>query len=103
MVLLTVDVQHQLHMQGPPTHEAGTPLGATDGISGSCHLLYRSFYSLSCLRTQSKVVQLTVMPTVRSSARFAHSESILMAMLCSEEREEREFAIDKIVSIRGEK
>ena len=60
-------------------------------------------FELSCLRTQSKAVQLTVMPTVRSSAWFAHSESILMAMLCSEEREEREFAIDQIVSIRGEK
>ena len=29
-----------------PPHEAVPPLGAADGISGSCHLLYRSFYSL---------------------------------------------------------
>ena len=58
-------------------------------------------FELSCLRTQPKVVQLAVMPTVRTSAWFAHSEAILVTMLCSEEEEERRFAVLKIISIRG--
>ena len=58
-------------------------------------------FELSCIRTQSKVVQLAVMPTVRSSAWYAHSESILVTMLCSEEEEERRFAALTIISIRG--
>ena len=67
-------------------------------IDGPSNILFK----LSCLKTQPKVMQLTVMPTVRSSAWFAHSESVLQSMLCSHEREEREFAVDKIISIRGE-
>ena len=59
-------------------------------------------FELSCLHTQPKVVQLAVMPTVWSSAWFAHSEAILATMLCSEEEEERRFAVLKIISIRGE-
>ena len=39
------------------------------------------------------------MPTVRSSARFAHSECILVTMMCSQDEEERRFALLKI---RGE-
>ena len=58
-------------------------------------------FELSCLRTQSEVVQETVMPTVRSSAWFAHSEPILMTMLCSKEEEERRFAANQILVIRG--
>ncbi len=60
-------------------------------------------FELSCLCTQPKEVQLTFMLTVQSSAWFAHSEAILMTMLCSkEEEEERRFAVLKIISIRGE-
>ena len=58
-------------------------------------------FELSCLCIQHKVVQLAVMPTVRTSACFAHSEAILVAMLCREEEEERRFAVLKIISIRG--
>ena len=47
------------------------------------------FLELSCLRNQSQVVQSAVIQTIWSSAWFAHSESILMKMLCSKE-EERE-------------
>ena len=42
------------------------------------------------------------MPTVRSSAWFANSECILVTMLCSQDEEERRFAVLKILSIRGE-
>ena len=44
---------------------------------------------------------MAVMPTVRTSAWFAHSEAILVTMLCNEEEEERTFAVLKIISIRG--
>ena len=58
-------------------------------------------FELSCLRTQSKEVQLTVMLTVLSSAWYANSEAILVTMLCSKEEEERRFAVLQIISIRG--
>ena len=43
-----------------------------------------------------------MMPTVRSSAWFAHPESVLQSMLCSKERQERQFAVAKIFFIMGE-
>ena len=65
------------------------------------------------------MVQVTVMPTVRTSAWFSHSESVLQVwdgfltlvqfqylsfqtMLCSEDSKEREFAVSKILAIRGD-
>ncbi len=59
-------------------------------------------FELSSLRIQPKEVQSTLMPTVRPSAWFAHSEAILMTMLCEEEEEERRFAVLQITSFRGE-
>ena len=57
-------------------------------------------FELSCLKSQFKVAQLTVMPTVRSFAWFSHSEPVLLSMLCSEEKEGI-FAVDKILTIMG--
>ena len=45
------------------------------------------------------MVQLTVMPAVRSSAWFAHSEPVLQTMLCSSDKKESKFAVEKILSI----
>lgn len=59
-------------------------------------------FELLCLRAQSKTVQQTVETTVRTSAWFAHSESVLMSMLCSDNQEERNFAVSKVLAIRGE-
>ena len=67
-------------------------------IDGPSNILFE----LRCLKSQSKVVQLTVMPTVRSSAWFSHSESVLLSMLCSQEKQERVFAVNKILTIRGD-
>ena len=58
-------------------------------------------FELKCLKTQPKVVQLTVMPTVRTSAWFAHSKPVLQTILCSSDKKERKFAVEKIPSIRG--
>ena len=41
------------------------------------------------------------MPHVKSTAWNAHSEHILQTMLGSTDRAEREFAINKILTIRG--
>ena len=43
-----------------------------------------------------------VTPYVKSSAWFAHPESVLQAMLCSDNQTEREFAVSKILDIRGD-
>ena len=58
-------------------------------VDGPRNILFK----LNCLRTQSKVVQLTVMPTVRSSVWFAHSECILVTLLCSQDEEVRRFSV----------
>ena len=65
---------------------------------GANHVLYK----LELLRPQSKKTPDIVMPTVRRGAWYAHSESVLQAMLCSEVEEERKSAVDKIVEIRGD-
>lgn len=67
-------------------------------IEGPRHVLYQ----LELLRTQSKNVLDIVMPTIRRSAWYAHSEAILQAMLCSKNTEERKEAITRILKIRGE-
>ena len=42
-----------------------------------------------------------LLPTLKRSAWNSHSESILQTMLCSEDREERIFAVSMILKIRG--
>ena len=59
-------------------------------------------YQLELLKSQSKKTIGIVMPTVKRGAWYGHSESILQTMLCSDYIREREFAINKILEIRGE-
>ena len=56
---------------------------------------------LQLLRLQSPRVQDILMPYLRTSSWYAHSEAILQTMLCSEDQNERNFAVDKIMKIRG--
>ena len=67
-------------------------------VNGPDHYLYQ----LELLRSQKKKVVQAVMPTVRRSAWYAHSEAILQAMLTSEDRQQRLKAVEKIMEIRGE-
>ena len=39
-------------------------------------------------------------PTVARSAWYSHSEAVLQTMLCSEDENERGFAVDMIVKLR---
>ncbi|XP_065663964.1 uncharacterized protein LOC136085927 [Hydra vulgaris] len=65
---------------------------------GPKHVLYQ----LKLLQHQSLDIQNTVIPTIKRSAWYAFSESILQTMLCSENKEERSFSVLKILEIRGE-
>ena len=56
---------------------------------------------LQLLKLQSSKVQEILMPYLRTSSWYAHSEAILQTMLCSEDQSERNFAVDKILKIRG--
>ena len=67
-------------------------------VEGARHVLYQ----LELLRSQNKKVIGIVMPTVKRGAWYAHPESVLQTMLCSEVEQERRFAVDKIVELRGE-
>jgi hypothetical protein len=66
-------------------------------LEGPRHILTE----LSLFRLQSPEVQTILLPTLRRSAWNSHSESVLQTMLCSKDRQEREFAISTILRIRG--
>ena len=66
-------------------------------INGPEHFLFL----LDLLRSQKKKVVEIVMPTVKRSAWYAHSESILQYMLASGDRDMRKYAVQKILEIRG--
>ena len=68
-------------------------------LEGPRHVLQE----LELFRLQSAEVQDLLNPTLRRSAWNAHSESVLLCMLTSEVLEERIFAVDKILKIRGKK
>ena len=53
------------------------------------------------IQKQPKMVQDIVQPYSQSGAWFAHSEPVLLSLLCSSEREERIFAVAKILEIIG--
>ena len=65
---------------------------------GPRHVLFQ----LDCLKSQRKEVIDIVMPTVRQSACYAHSEAILQTLLCSHDQQERIEGVEKIKAIRGE-
>ena len=67
-------------------------------INGPEHFLYL----LELLRTQKMKAVEMVMPTVKRSAWYAHSEAILQFMLAREDRELRKKGVEKILEIRGE-
>lgn len=67
-------------------------------IEGPRHVLFQ----LECLKSQRKEVIDIVMPTVKRSAWYAHSENIIQTLLCSEEQKERIEGVNKILEIKGE-
>ena len=66
-------------------------------IKGPRHVLTH----LTLLKLQSPEVQAVLLPYLRTSAWYAHSESILQTLLASEDPKERDFAVKKILKIRG--
>ncbi|KAG0725912.1 hypothetical protein GWK47_037650 [Chionoecetes opilio] len=65
-------------------------------IEGPRHILFQ----LDCLKSQRKEVLDIVMPTVKRSVWYAHSETILQTMLCSEDQKERIWGVERILAIR---
>ena len=65
-------------------------------LEGPRHVLYE----LQLFRLQSTDIQKLLEATLRRSAWNAHSESLLITMVCSDNKEEREFAVNKILAIR---
>ena len=66
-------------------------------IEGPRHVLTH----LELMRLQAPEVQEILLPYLKTSSWYAHSEAILQTMLCSEDQSEREFAVKKILKIRG--
>ena len=62
-------------------------------IDGPNHVLTQ----LRLIRQQPKVVQDIVVPIAMKGAWFAHSEPILLTLVCSSSKEERKFAMEKIL------
>jgi hypothetical protein len=67
-------------------------------IEGPRHILFQ----LDCLKNQRKEVLDIVIPTVKRSAWYAHSEAILQTLLCSEDSKERIEGVERILAIRGD-
>ena len=66
-------------------------------LDGPRHVLTH----LELLRLQSPEVQRILLPYLKTSSWYAHSESILQTMLTSSDGAERKFAVQKILKIRG--
>ena len=66
-------------------------------IEGPRHVLHE----LSLFKLQKLSVQELLLPTLQRSSWNSHSESVLQTMLCSEDKEEREFAVQTILEVRG--
>ena len=66
-------------------------------VEGPRHILRE----LGLFRLQSPAVQKILQPTLERSAWNSHSEPILSTMVCSNDKEERVFASDMILKIRG--
>ena len=62
---------------------------------------YHILTELRILRTQPKIVQDIVTIYVRTGAWYAHSENVLLSLLSSKSLSDRTFAIDKILTMRG--
>jgi hypothetical protein len=65
-------------------------------VEGPRHVLYK----LELLRSQREPVLDIVMPTIKRSAWYAHSEAILQAMICSDSKVERGQAVEIILKLR---
>lgn len=68
-------------------------------VEGPRHVLFQ----LECLKSQNEAVKNIVLPTIKRSAWFAHSENVMQTLLCSSDVEERKVGIEKIVTIRAKK
>ncbi|KAG0710812.1 hypothetical protein GWK47_002434 [Chionoecetes opilio] len=67
-------------------------------IEGPRHILFQ----LACRKSQRKKVLDIVMPTVKRSTWYAHSEAILQIMLCSEDQKERIWGVERNLAVRGD-
>lgn len=64
---------------------------------GPLHILTQ----LRILRTQPKKVKDIVTYYIRSGAWYVHPECVLLSLVSSESREDRQFAVSKILNLRG--
>lgn len=68
------------------------------------HIKYAPQHILSALKLlkdQTPQVRAIITPVVERGAYHAHSESVLLSLLSSELREDRSFAVDKIIQLRN--
>ena len=68
-------------------------------MDGPDHVLHL----LTLVRHQREEVQRALEPSLKRGSWYAHSEHILIKLLASEEPEDREWAVNKIVNIRQKK
>ena len=64
---------------------------------------YHILTQLRILKKQPAVGQDAVTKYIRTGAWYAHSENILLSLLASSDKLDREFAVDKILNFRGTK
>ena len=67
-------------------------------VDGPYHILT----ILRLLRTQNHQVKNVITPYIQSEAWFSHSENVLLSLLASASTDDRKFAVDKILQLRGD-
>ena len=68
------------------------------------HIKYETHHlitALTLLRDQTDEVQNIITPYIIRGAYSAHSENILTSLICSDDKKDREFAVQKILQIRA--
>ena len=57
-------------------------------------------FQLEAIRSLKEETQKQLRDHIQRSAWYSHTESILQALLCSDQEEERRWAVNKIISLR---
>ena len=83
---MAVQVYHQMFFEIKVKHTLD---------QGPRHVLTQ----LQLIRQQPKEVQVIVLPYAMSGAWFAHSEPLLLSLVCSPSKEDREFGVNKILQV----
>ena len=66
-------------------------------VEGPVHILTQ----IRILQKQPKIVRDIITPYIRTGAWYSHSECVLLHLVTSDRKEQREFGVKQILAVRG--